>query len=111
MGLQRENFKMVGKLCVIALGLMAGFFGTYSVNVNLATLELDGISLLDAECSRAMSAACFVEQVIDVIAVPVADLMDRTPALVDMAPLVTSKPWLADLETKAQFLSRGIEIP
>lgn len=29
-------------LCVIALGLMAGFFGTYSANVNLATLELDG---------------------------------------------------------------------
>jgi uncharacterized membrane protein len=27
---------------VFSLGLMAGFFGTYSSNVNLATLELDG---------------------------------------------------------------------
>ncbi len=29
-------------LTVFALGLMAGFFGTYSANVNLATHELDG---------------------------------------------------------------------
>lgn len=29
-------------LAVISLGLMAGFFGTYSANVNLATLTLDG---------------------------------------------------------------------
>ena len=27
---------------VLLLGLMAGFFATYSANVNLATLELDG---------------------------------------------------------------------
>jgi uncharacterized membrane protein len=27
---------------VFALGIMAGFFGTYSANVNLATLQLDG---------------------------------------------------------------------
>ena len=29
-------------LTVLVLGLMAGFFATYSANVNLATLELDG---------------------------------------------------------------------
>jgi uncharacterized membrane protein len=29
-------------LTVLLLGLMAGFFATYSANVNLATLELDG---------------------------------------------------------------------
>lgn len=29
-------------LTVLLLGLMAGFFSTYSANVNLATLELDG---------------------------------------------------------------------
>jgi uncharacterized membrane protein len=29
-------------LTVLTLGLMAGFFGTYSANVNFATLELDG---------------------------------------------------------------------
>jgi len=29
-------------LAVLLLGLMAGFFATYSANVNLATLELDG---------------------------------------------------------------------
>lgn len=29
-------------LTVFSLGIMAGFFGTYSGNVNFATLELDG---------------------------------------------------------------------
>ena len=29
-------------LTVLLLGLMAGFFATYSANVNLATLELNG---------------------------------------------------------------------
>ena len=29
-------------LTVFALGIMAGFFGTYSANVNLAMLQLDG---------------------------------------------------------------------
>lgn len=29
-------------LAVVWLGLMAGFFGTYSANVNLATLQMDG---------------------------------------------------------------------
>jgi uncharacterized membrane protein len=29
-------------LAVIALGVMAGFFGAYSVNVNLATSQMDG---------------------------------------------------------------------
>mgnify|MGYP003585468291 FL=1 len=29
-------------LAVLWLGLMAGFFGTYSANVNLATLQMDG---------------------------------------------------------------------
>lgn len=75
------------------------------------TLELDGISLLDTDCSKTMSEAYFVEQVTVTIAVPVADLMDRTPALIDTAPLVMAKPWLAFLDTRAQFLSRGIEIP
>jgi uncharacterized membrane protein len=28
--------------CLFALGLMAGFFWTYSINVNLAMLEMDG---------------------------------------------------------------------
>jgi uncharacterized membrane protein len=29
-------------LAIIALGVMAGFFGTYSANVNLAMLQVDG---------------------------------------------------------------------
>ena len=31
-------------LAVLWLGLMAGFFGTYSANVNLALLQMDGAS-------------------------------------------------------------------
>ena len=38
-----RQFSSVGLvLAVFSLGIMAGFFGTYSGNVNLATLELDG---------------------------------------------------------------------
>jgi uncharacterized membrane protein len=29
-------------LCLLAMGIMAGFFWTYTINVNLAMLEVDG---------------------------------------------------------------------
>lgn len=36
-------------LTVLLLGLMAGFFATYSANVNLATLELDGATYVQVQ--------------------------------------------------------------
>jgi uncharacterized membrane protein len=38
-------------LAVFSLGIMAGFFGTYSANVNLATLEFDGPTYALAQSS------------------------------------------------------------
>lgn len=48
-------------LAVLSLGLMAGFFGTYSANVNLATLELDGptYALVQSAFNRNVRHALF----------------------------------------------------
>ena len=48
-------------LAVLSLGLMAGFFGTYSANVNLATLALDGptYALVQSAFNRNVRHALF----------------------------------------------------
>lgn len=48
-------------LLVFALGIMAGFFGTYSANVNLATRELDGptYALVQSAFNRNVRHALF----------------------------------------------------
>lgn len=48
-------------LSVLALGLMAGFFTTYSINVNLATRELDGptYALVQSAFNRNVRHALF----------------------------------------------------
>ena len=48
-------------LAVFGLGIMAGFFGTYSGNVNLATLELDGptYALVQSAFNRNVRHALF----------------------------------------------------
>lgn len=48
-------------LAVFSLGIMAGFFGTYSGNVNLATLELDGptYALVQSAFNRNVRHALF----------------------------------------------------
>lgn len=48
-------------LAVFSLGIMAGFFGTYSGNVNLATLELDGptYALVQSAFNRHVRHALF----------------------------------------------------
>lgn len=52
-------------LAVLSLGLMAGFFGTYSANVNLAMLQMDGAtyatvqSAFNRNVRHALFFACF----------------------------------------------------
>ena len=48
-------------MAVFSLGIMAGFFGTYSGNVNLATLELDGptYALVQSAFNRHVRHALF----------------------------------------------------
>lgn len=58
--LSRVSFIALG-LCVLALGLMAGFFGTYSANVNLAMREMDGqtYALVQSAFNRNVRHALF----------------------------------------------------
>jgi uncharacterized membrane protein len=52
-------------LAIVALGVMAGFFGTYSANVNLAMLQMDGStyatvqSALNRNVRHALFFVCF----------------------------------------------------
>jgi uncharacterized membrane protein len=48
-------------LAVFSLGIMAGFFGTYTGNVNLATRELDGVTyaLVQSALNRHVRHATF----------------------------------------------------
>jgi Domain of unknown function (DUF4304) len=77
----------------------------------LTTLELPGISLLDTEANDRMSEAQFAKQFSEVIAVPIADLLDRTPSIVDLVPLLTAKPWFATRALRDELSRRGLELP
>lgn len=74
-------------------------------------IVLPGISLLDTEANGRMSEDLFVSQLIEVIVIAVADLLDRTPSIVDLAPLFSAKPWFATLSLRDQLSRRGHELP
>ncbi|KSU70417.1 hypothetical protein AS031_17645 [Pseudarthrobacter enclensis] len=77
----------------------------------LAARDLPGIILLDAEMSSRIPEDSFVKQLIDVIVVPIADFMDRTPALQDLVPLLTEKPHLAFIPVREELKRRGFTLP
>lgn len=74
-------------------------------------LALPGISLLDAEISSATPEEAFTKELLDVVITPVAELMDRTPSIVDLVPLLTAKPWFASLQIRSELRQRGYELP
>jgi hypothetical protein len=74
-------------------------------------IELPGISLLDSEISSVMPEDDFTADLLDVVVTPVADLMDRTPSIVDLVPLLTAKPWFASLRLRSELRQRGHELP
>ena len=61
----------------------------------LTARDLPGTILLDSEMRDRMPEPSFVEQLTEVVIIPIADFMDRTPSLDDLGPLLTKKPWLA----------------
>ena len=74
-------------------------------------IELPGISLLDSEISSVTPEDDFTAELLDVVVTPVADLMDRTPSIVDLVPLLTAKPWFASLRLRSELRQRGHELP
>lgn len=77
----------------------------------VTALELPGISLLDVEISSGTPEDVFAAELTDVIVSPIADLLDRTPSIVDLVPLLTAKPWFATLSLRDELSRRGHELP
>ena len=76
-----------------------------------SSIDLPGIVLLDPESSKGLSEKDLAEQLRDVVALPIADLLDRTPSIVDMVPPLMSKPWYATLTLRDQLATRGFDLP
>ncbi|WP_074447020.1 DUF4304 domain-containing protein [Pseudarthrobacter enclensis] len=77
----------------------------------LVARDLPGTILLDAEMSGRMPVDSFVEQLTNVVVIPIADFMDRTPSLDDLVPLLTAKPWFANIALREELSRRGHELP
>jgi len=77
----------------------------------VTTIDVPGVSLLDSEMYRTMTADALSKSVAGVIAEPVADFMDATPAIVDLVPLLTAKPWFASLAVREHLQRQGHELP
>jgi len=77
----------------------------------ITTTELPGIVLLDSETYGAMSPQQLTEDIAAVIAVPIADLMDRTSSVLGLLPILVEKPWIASRSLRAYLASRGHELP
>jgi len=75
------------------------------------TIDLPGISLLDVETSRRMAEDEFSAMFREIVATPVADLMDRSRSVVHLVPLLTAKPWFAMLPLREYLADRGYELP
>jgi hypothetical protein len=63
----------------------------------VTTIDLPAISLLDVETSKRMSEDEFSVMLREVVAIPVAELMDRSRPVIDLVSLLTAKPRLAML--------------
>lgn len=77
----------------------------------LTARDLSGIILLDSEMSGRMLETSVIRQLTEAVVILVADIMDRTPSLVDMVPLLTAKPWFATLRLRSELARRGHELP
>lgn len=58
-----------------------------------------------------MPETSFVEQLTEVVIIPIANFMDRTPSLDDLVPLLTEKPWLVTVALREELRRRGHELP
>jgi hypothetical protein len=78
----------------------------------LTARDLPGTILLDSEMGDRMPETSLVGKLTEVVVIPIADFMDRTPSLVDLVPLLSQKPWLVMTVALREELSRrGHELP
>lgn len=77
----------------------------------LKARDLPGTILLDSEMRDRMPETSFVEQLTEVVIIPIANFMDRTPSLDDLVPLLTEKPWLVTVALREELRRRGHELP
>jgi hypothetical protein len=77
----------------------------------VSRIELPGISLLNSEIGAAMDLHSFSEVLAEVVAVPVADFLDETRSVLDVAPLLSEKPWFATLRLRGELEGHGISLP
>ena len=77
----------------------------------LTARDLAGTILLHSEMRDRMPETSLVEQLTEVVIMPIADFMDRTPSLDDLVPLLTEKPWLLTLALREELRRRGHELP
>lgn len=77
----------------------------------ITTIDVPGVSLLASEIYRTITADALAERVASVIAEPVADLMDATPSMIDLVPMLTTKPWFATLALRDHLRLHGHELP
>ncbi|HMO10064.1 MAG TPA: hypothetical protein PKB06_00820 [Actinotalea sp.] len=75
------------------------------------TTQLPGIVLLDPAVSTRLAEQEFVEHLTNVVATPIADLLDRAPSIVDMVPLLTTEPWLLTRPLRTRLANRGVTLP
>jgi hypothetical protein len=70
------------------------------------------VTLRRERASRiAVQARSAVRKTVEVVVIPVADLLDRTTFVVDLVPLLTAKPWLVSLRLRAELARQGYELP
>lgn len=77
----------------------------------LVARDLPGTILLDAEMSGRFPEDAFVEQLTEVVIIPVANFMDSTPSFVDLVPLLSAKPQYAVVRVREELSRRGHDLP
>jgi hypothetical protein len=77
----------------------------------LTARDLPGTILLDSEMRDRMPETSFVELLTEVVIIPIADFMDRTPSLDDLVPLLKEKPWLLTVALREELHRRGHQLP
>ncbi|WGM18632.1 hypothetical protein QEH68_11200 [Paenarthrobacter sp. OM7] len=77
----------------------------------LVARDLPGTILLDAEMGSRIPDDAFLEQLTEVVINPVADIMESTPSVVDLVPLLSAKPQFAFVRVREELSRRGYELP
>ncbi|MFS0717978.1 DUF4304 domain-containing protein [Arthrobacter sp. 1P04PC] len=77
----------------------------------LTAHNLPGILLLNSETRDRLPETALVEQLTEVVVVPISDLMNRTPSLDDLVPLLTEKPCFVSRSVREELRRRGHELP